>query len=613
MSLFDELKRRNVFRVAVAYTVIAWLLAQVADIAFDNFGAPDWVPKSVLFILILGFPLAVFFAWAFEMTPEGVKREKDVDRSQSITQTTGKKLNHLIIIVLVAAVGFLLMDKFVPKDMPEDTVAQEPAVEVEVEKSVAVLPFVAMSNGPDDEYFADGLTEEILNSLAHLPDLLVTARTSAFSFKGMDIPIPEIAAKLGVANVVEGSVRRSGDRLRVTAQLIRAEDGFHLWSETYDRSANDSFGVQDEIAEKVASALDVVLDDEQLERMRSSGLRNPEAFVAFQKGRELYDQAHALSLEEMSGGLVLANEMFAETIALEPGTSQAHFAYADYYVHVLVDSYEPDITPQREVDDALQSAKAALKTAMQTASTEAHRLDAALEFTLLAEEWQRTGELFSAALQSISCANPSWWGSLGHFSESLDEPIAMWRKAIDCDPLNFYNHANLAALQIENGDFDAAIDTATQGLQVVQHRQIADRLVSAYIAAGQFDEALAANQRHIDGSRARQQNELRIVAAQGNKTEARALFDALEAEYGRDGVGPEFSAIIGDREAVNQRAAEIDARPLGFLILIDVASGSCICGVPFDLDVTPNFARLVEEANLMWPPRSPINWPLKDW
>jgi TolB-like protein/tetratricopeptide (TPR) repeat protein len=609
MSLFDELKRRNVFRIAVAYTVIAWLLAQVADLAFDNFGAPDWVPKSVLFILILGFPLAVFFAWAFEMTPEGVKREKDVDRSHSITQTTGKKLNHLIIAVLVAAIGFLLLDKFVLQTTTETAVAKVDAVEVE--KSVAVLPFVAMSDGPDDEYFADGLTEEILNSLAHLPDLLVTARTSAFSFKGMDIPIPEIAAKLGVANVVEGSVRRSGDRLRVTAQLIRAKDGFHLWSETYDRAANDSFGVQDEIAEKVASALNVVLDDAQLKRMRSSGLRNPEAFVALQKGRELYDKAHGLPLDEMSSGLLLANEMFAQTLALEPGASQVHFAYADYYIHFLIDSYDPEVTSQSEMNDALQSAKTGLQRAMETATTDAQRLDAALEFTLIAGEWQRMGELFSSALQSNACVNPSWWGSLVYFTASLDEPIAMWQKAIGCDPLNFYNRSNLAALQIDNGDFEAAIDTATRSLQIVQHRQIADQLVRAYMAAGRFDEALAANQRHLDDPRARHQNLLRIAAAQGKEVEARALL--LEAENAGYGVGPELLAMIGDREGANRRAAEIDALPLGFMVLLDSAGGSCLCGQPFDLDATPNFARLVEEANLAWPPREPITWPLKDW
>ena len=252
MGLFAELKRRNVIRVALAYAVIAWVIAQIAELAFDSFEAPSWVLKSVLVILALGFPLAVFFAWAFEVTPEGVKKQAEVDLSKSITQNTGRKLDYVIIGVLAVAVCMLLVDKFAL----QDTAAPEQTVEMAAggnDMSVAVLPFVAMSNGPDDGYFADGLTEEILNSLAQLPELLVTARTSAFSFKGQDIPIPEIASVLGVKHVVEGSVRRSGDQLRITAQLIRADDGFHLWSETYDRSSADSFGVQGEIAEKATA------------------------------------------------------------------------------------------------------------------------------------------------------------------------------------------------------------------------------------------------------------------------------------------------------------------------------------------------------------------------
>ena len=168
---------------------------------------------------------------------------------------------------------------------------------------------------------------------------------------------------------------------------------------------------------------------------------------------------------------------------------------------------------------------------------------------MIAEEWQRMGELFSSALQSNACVNPSWWGSLGYFTASLDDSIAMWRKAAECDPLNFYNGSNLAALQIDNSDFEAAIDTATRSLQIVQHRQIADQLVRAYMAAGRFDEALAANQRHLADPRARQQNQLRIAAAQGNEVEARALL--LEAENAGYGVGPELLAMIGDREGAN--------------------------------------------------------------
>jgi len=254
-QLFEELKRRNVFRVAIAYLAVAWLILQAADIVLDNIAAPAWLMQAIMLFIIIGFPIALIFAWAFEMTPDGIKKEAEVDRSHSITDRTGKKLDRIVIAVLGVAVVSLLVDKFILDD--------NPAAIVTTDKSVAVLPFVAMSRGPDDEYFADGLTEEILNSLTRLPQLLVTARTSAFHFKGQDIPIPEIAATLGVAHVVEGSVRRDGGRLRVTAQLIRAQDGFHVWSESYDRSADDTFGVQTDIAEKIATALDIVMDDDQ--------------------------------------------------------------------------------------------------------------------------------------------------------------------------------------------------------------------------------------------------------------------------------------------------------------------------------------------------------------
>jgi TolB-like protein len=608
MSLFAELQRRNVFRVAVAYAVVAWLLAQIADLAFDNFGTPEWVPKSVLFILILGFPLAVFFAWAFELTPDGVKREKDVDRSESITSQTGHKLNRLIIAVLVLAVGFLLVDKFMLRTTTQNAVAEAPATEVE--KSVAVLPFVAMSSGPDDEFFADGITEEILNSLAQLPDLLVTARTSAFAFKGMDVSIPEIAAQLRVANVVEGSVRRSGDRLRVTAQLIRADDGFHLWSETYDRSAADSFAVQDEIAQKVATALDVVLDDVSVARMRAVGIRDPEAFVAFQKGRKAYDDAHALAYASMSTGLIEANKWFDITIELEPGTAQAYFHHADYYIHLAV---EPEANlSEIEIGEALNLAKSDLKAAMEAAKDQGQRLDIGLEYALIAEEWQRMAELLSSALQYEGCLDPPWWAVTAALHEDRERTTAMWRRATECDPLSFYNWANLMSMLVRNGDHEAAIEIGLEVVEAIPHRQISDQLVAAYLAAGRPADARAANQRYLEEARVREINEIKILAAQGMQAEGRAALDAAIARYGKDAVGVDVFAQLGYREEANAIAVEADKLPLGFLTLLDSAS-SCKCGSPYDLEMTPRTARIVKEAGLVWPSEATINWPLKDW
>jgi TolB-like protein len=223
MSLFAELKRRNVVRVGLAYIVIGWLLAQVAEFAFENFGAPEWVLKTFVVLLLLGLPLVLFFAWAFELTPEGVKREKDVDRSQSITQQTGQKLNRLTFVVMALAIAYFAVDKFAlqsgQETQPEPTMAEASA---EPHKSIAVLPFVDMSPGKDQEYFTDGLTENLLNALAQLRELRVAGRTSSFAFKDRNEDLRGIGEELGVAHILEGSVQKSGVQIRITAQLINA-------------------------------------------------------------------------------------------------------------------------------------------------------------------------------------------------------------------------------------------------------------------------------------------------------------------------------------------------------------------------------------------------------
>ena len=252
MSLFDELKRRNVVRIGLAYIVAAWLIAQVAELALDSFDAPGWVIKSVLLLLALGLPVALFFAWAFELTPEGLKKEKDVDRSQSITQQTGHKLNRLTIGVLVVAVGFLLFDKFLLNTEMATPAPQTVSADT---NSVAVLPFVDMSPNKDQEYFTDGLTENLLHALAQIQELKVAGRTSSFAFKGLNTDLRDIGEQLNVSSILEGSVQKSGGNIRITTQLINTEDGYHLWSKTFDRDLSDIFSVQDEIAAAVASAL----------------------------------------------------------------------------------------------------------------------------------------------------------------------------------------------------------------------------------------------------------------------------------------------------------------------------------------------------------------------
>ena len=312
-NLFNELKRRNVVRVGFAYIVLGWVALQLGDIMFDMFETPAWVGKTLAALLLLGFPFACIFAWAFEMTPEGVKKTEEVDQSESITHSTGKKLNFVIMAALVIAVGYFIWER---QGVPE------PAVEASLDKSIAVLPFVNMSSDKEQEWFADGLTEEILNSLARTPDLLVASRTSSFQYKGQNTDVSTIAAALGVAHILEGSVRRGGDRLRVTAQLIRASDGFHLWSETFDREPKDVIEIQENVAIEIANALKTAMDPEALQKMVSAGTASVGAYEAYLEGL-----AHEGRTGESGNieGWEQAREAYERAVALDE-----HFALAQW-------------------------------------------------------------------------------------------------------------------------------------------------------------------------------------------------------------------------------------------------------------------------------------------
>jgi TolB-like protein/Tfp pilus assembly protein PilF len=282
MSLFHELKRRNVIRVAVAYVITAWLILQVGDVVLGKIGAPAWVFLAILLILGLGFPLAMLFAWAYELTPEGLKRETSIQRSDSITRQTSRKLDRTIIVVLVVALGYFAYDKFLT-DQPADLSGATPAGLHRA--SIAVLPFVNMSSDPEQEYFSDGISEELLNLLAKIPRFQVAGRTSSFKFKGHNDDLRLIGDSLGVMNILEGSVRKSGDSVRITAQLIKVDDGFHLWSESYDRKLTDIFEVQNEIATAVVKELKVALLGAEVPATdRHSQIADTEAYNSYLQG-----------------------------------------------------------------------------------------------------------------------------------------------------------------------------------------------------------------------------------------------------------------------------------------------------------------------------------------
>ncbi|MCH7508971.1 MAG: hypothetical protein IIB68_03930 [Proteobacteria bacterium] len=304
-SFFTELRRRNVLRVAFVYLVAAWLILQVADLIVPILNLPEWSSKLIFLLLILGFPISLILAWAFEMTPEGLKKEKDVDRSQSITSQTGRRIDFVIIGSLVLALVYSIYFK--------DPDAADSAVPVPAQDgthSIAVLPLVNMSSDPETDYFSDGLAEELLNLLAKVDSLRVAARTSSFAYKGSDQNIQKIGEELGVGHILEGSVRRAGNRVRITTQLINVADGFHLWSETYDRELTDIFALQDEIAAAVVKALRIELLDEEIA---------PERVAIDPAAYDLFLRARGELNENDAGALERAADYLQRAIEREPG------------------------------------------------------------------------------------------------------------------------------------------------------------------------------------------------------------------------------------------------------------------------------------------------------
>ncbi|MEH6551248.1 MAG: hypothetical protein V7711_00065 [Pseudomonadales bacterium] len=321
-GLLQELKRRNVFRVGLAYLALAWVVIQITDIAVPALNLPESLSSIVFYLGLIAFPFALLFAWAFELTPEGLMRTADVDESQSVSLSTGRKLDFVVIGLMAIALLFMLWDGYLR--MPEaplaanTTVAGPVTTAANIRRSIAVLPFVNMSD--DKDYFADGLSEEILNLLAKNRELKVAARTSSFVFKGKNQDLREIGQTLDVATVLEGSVRKSGSRLRITAQLINVADGYHIWSETYDRQMTDIFDMQDDIAMNIMNALEIHLDTDQPNRGRPT--KNMQAY-------EKFLAAKALSREQWE--IYQPIKLLKQAVALDPNFAEAWEALSIEY------------------------------------------------------------------------------------------------------------------------------------------------------------------------------------------------------------------------------------------------------------------------------------------
>jgi TolB-like protein len=625
LSFFEELRRRNVFRVGIAYGITAWLIAQITELFLEAFGAPEWVMKSVLIILLLGMPLSIFLAWVYELTPEGIRRESDSSNVDSGTPPIGKRLDRAIIVFLVFAVVFLLYRQSTEREISIPEAVQKPGADLQVEnaeadslavplvKSIAVLPFVAMSTGEDDGYFADGLTEEILNSLAQLPNLMVTARTSSFYFKGQDLPVQQIASQLGVAHIVEGSVRRSGEQIRVTAQLVRASDGFHLWSDTFDGLVNDGFDMQTRIAEKVAQALDVVLDDHLRERMRMFGLRNPEAFIAFQKGMDLFTNAHGIGNADQLSLLREANVHFEQVIELVPNYMGAYQRHSDFYTHVALEMAVGKLKNGFEgidIEMTRRATEADFEAAFLKAPDIQTKTEAELDRAIISGNWRGLSTLIDRALNTENCSNPIW----GHIvSSPFGKVDVQYQDALrdtQCDPLRPGGHVDLIHSAIWQGDFPRAVEISAASMQTTSGDWLATTHVQALLANGQLDAAERAIQELIRSQTWIDYAQIKLAGTRGDATLLEKLYKPTD-QVGDD-TDLMFAALRGDREVANHLAAKIDARPFGPMKLAQFVY-MCLCGAPFDIEATPNFAANLEDAGLLWPPPDTITFPLKGW
>ena len=553
------------------------------------------------------------------------------------------KRGRAITVVLVIAIGFLLFYKFalqsgrgpdvagagdgssaahtgtlvIPAETTIQSEAGEPHGPVDTDrsvKSVAVLPFIAMSNGPDDDYFTDGLTEEIINALTQLPELLVIARTSAFQFKGKNLPVGDIARQLGVQHIVEGSVRRAGDQLRITAQLARTADGFHLWSETYDRRTEDTIAVQTDIAEKVAAALNVSLDENQRARMRRANVRHVEAYTAYQKGLEYTEKVHRQDVEFSL--LRQGNAYFRQAFTLAPGFSDAYLEHSRLFSHILISQangqLEGHITPE-DVKQAPAALKSDYEQAIKYAKNEGQRWVSEFDRTLLSGQWAGLALLSQRALTAPACELAVWsqlasaaFGQTRQFHDALE------RHAL-CDPLTARPWIHLVRANLWLAQPEQAAKIAKSHLQSTNHQWLTVAYIMALAASGRFDEAEQVSAGDLRKGSERLISGGMLAALRGDDRAAAEFQDEFLGKYGPD----DFNSLMleaarGRRNEANRLASLIDRRPYGHMPLMQ-AIYLCTCGAPFDLEATPVFAKMLAGSGLPWPPAKPINFPLKSW
>src|SRR6476659_10210585 len=511
---FAELKRRNVYKVAVAYAVVAWLTIQAASIFLPAFNAPQWAMQIVILILVVGFPIALAFSWAFEITPEGIVRESEVNPNASITHHTGRKIVALTIVLAVIATGLLIFQFIRARSTSSSAVTIS-------NKSIAVLPFDNLSGDPENAYFSEGVQDEILTRLAKIAELKVISRTSTQRFKSAPTDLRQIAQQLGVANILEGSVQKANDQVRVNVQLINALTDAHLWADTYDRKLTDIFAVETEIAQAVADVLQAKLTGSEQHVIAARPTENTEAHQLYLKGRFFWNKRTASDLKK-------SIDYFQQAITGDPNYALAYAGVADGYV--WLPGYTAG-TPR----DCYPKAAAAAKTALELDDTLAEaRTSLAIAIWLYDFDFSQSIREFQRAIElnpNYAIAHQQYGNNTLMALGRFDDAIAEGKRAVELDPLSLVINTDLGSEYYYARRYDEAIAQLRKTLEMDPGYYF------AYVTLGEaLDEEGAHDAAIVEFQKARALNDDpavlgmlgRAYGLSGNRMEAEKILDQLK-------------------------------------------------------------------------------------
>lgn len=589
MSFWEELKRRNVFRVGIAYLALVWLILQVADVILSSFEAPAWIAQALIIASALGFVLAVMLGWFYELTPEGIKAASQTNGVKTV-KFTGRKLDFVIIGLLVLAVGFLIVD-----------------IDPEAQRSVAVLAFEDHSPDGDQEWFSDGLSEEIINSLTQLPELQVRSRGSSFFFKDKNVSLSEIAETLGVAYVIEGSVRRDGDRLRVTAQLIRVDDDSTVWSNPYDETIDDVFTIQQDLAENIAQALDVYLDDDRREKMFAVGTRDVDAYLNYLKGVKLFRDWHLPSDHGVTDRIWRANAFFEQAIKADQQFALPYFLHTNALVHYLFNENEvgkpTDITTQKalarldlDYETAVDLAPASTKTLFQ------------VDQIFFSNDWSRlpllAGKVDLKRLKYSTVAPFGYLTAALMFQGRYAECFAVKDRARQENPMDntMWGDSIFALRAMDKSD--RALDYIRMGrTQFGNEHAFSSTELFTLMELDRNDEVgELRNHFGADASMYSQAFRAVALAAAGRPEEALEIVEKLTPEIDREKLAVAVAWLaLDDRNKAAAIITSLDARPLGPQFLTNYIIHWFGGKLFFDLEWAPNFAARLDEAGFELP------------